>query len=116
MILQQIADQITQDPTLRVVLMGRRRDTAECALRELARLLPEGSVETSARSWLRLANNSGYGHNVWALGRGQKLTGARIDLLVYEGTEAEWQGSEDSQYYRLRLTERGRIVFADSFA
>ena len=112
--LQQIADQIIADPTLRVVFVAATTSSAEGFLRKMARRL-EAILEPSTRTTFSLCVSDWDKRNftVQSVSRdGGAICGTRIDLLVVESDEA-WPtpSKEDKDVYLSRLTQYGQVTF-----
>ena len=111
--LQQIADQIIADPTLRVVFVAATTGSAEEFLRKMSRRLEailESSSDTLSRLYVRGWDKRNF--TVQSVKRGTVLCGTRIDLLVVESDEA-WPtpSKEDKDVYLSRLTQYGQVTF-----
>lgn len=107
--LQDIADQIAADPTLRVVFVAHSLESAERFIADLAPLLP---VETERRSrhTLRVPGWDGRNPTVWAVPPRAVIAGARIDLLVWEYRGDRSHSIDDRENHPARLTARGQQV------
>lgn len=104
--LQQIADQIIADPTLRVVFVAASAWSARSFTRGVALCL-EGSLELSEKSDRTLAV-SGWDKRsptLRAIGDGGWLCGSQCDLLIYELRSRLYPTDRERCY----LSERGKI-------
>ena len=104
--LQQIADQIIADPTLRVVFVAANAWSARAFTRGVSLCL-EGSLELSEKSDRTLAV-SGWDKRsltLRAIGDGGWLCGSQCDLLIYELRSRLYPTDRERCY----LSERGKI-------
>ncbi len=111
--LQQIADQIIADPTLRVVFVAATRDSAAAFLREMTKRL-DGVLEivTLNRHWLGVAGWDRRSPTLWTISDGGVIAGTRCDLMVYEYRGKSYFSSARDTY-RCRLTAKGKEEMFD---
>lgn len=109
--LQQIADQIIANPTLRVVFVAETTGSADDFLREMTRRL-EAILELRSEHRLSVRGWDKRNLTIQSVKRGTVLCGTRIDLLVVESDEA-WPtpSKEDKEIYLSRITQRGQVTF-----
>ena len=106
--LQQIADQIIADPTLRVVFVAATRDSASAFLREMAkRLYGVLEIDKHSRDFLSVGGWDKRSPTVWVIPDGGVVAGTRCDLVVYEYRGKSYY-SDARDTYRCRLTARGK--------
>lgn len=111
--LQQIADQIIADPTLRVVFVAATTSSADAFLRGITRRL-ESTLEIVARHnrWLGVGGWDKISPTVWTIRDGGTLCGTRCDLMIYEYRGKSYYSDARNQY-RCHLTARGKEEIFD---
>jgi hypothetical protein len=108
MTLQQVADEIVNNPKLRVLYVGQNHPRAMDFILALARLLPTSLIEKVRRQQILCMGWDGRNPTVTATIRDGVVAGVRIDLIIVEGDSLP-RGFDER--FRCRLTINGRVEF-----
>jgi hypothetical protein len=109
--LQQIADEIVNNPKLRVLYVGQNHPRAMDFILALARLLPTSLIEKVRRQQILCMGWDGRNPTVTAMGHTSSPAGYRFDLIVVESDSPWWPLGIDEMNYRTRLVLNGRVEF-----
>lgn len=109
MTLQQIADEIVNNPKLRVLFIAQNFPrAAERFLQPVCEKLPDGLLESVTRMRLCLAGWDKINPTLTATRQDGAVAGLRSDLIVVEGDSLPpWF----DEWFRCRLTVNGRVEF-----
>lgn len=113
MTLQEIADQIAADPTLRVVFVAASHLSADAFVHKLRAMLPADKQIARLATTRRICVEGwdGRGATVLSIREGAPLLGCRVDLMVYEVSGTTHNSADRPYSYLCRLTQRGRETF-----
>jgi hypothetical protein len=106
--LQQIADEIIQNPKLRVLYVGQNHPRAMDFILALARLLPTSLIEKVRRQQILCVGWDGRNPTVTATSRNGAVAGMRSDLIIVEGDSLP---DNFNECFRCRLVLNGRVEF-----